>query len=446
MRQPPETNPPEADVQDPDHVTRKRHYRLITPLFGGGVEPGVHDPVTIIRGSSIRGQLRFWWRACKGGQYNGVLQEMKAAEDAIWGAASTAEHASSSSVDLIVSDLKEGNPFAYTNGGALVTNKRGREIRYYDPASPYGYVAFPLQSFQENTSRAPAVHENVGFTLKLRYPSTLKQDVEAALWAWETLGGIGGRTRRGFGALYCDKIGGVDQSAPDDVAAWRQRLQQGFQDHVAAGRWPEHVPHLVPLGAGYQPGGMLLRLLPGTGDSLRTWQVLISKLKGFRQRRNWSGGPRPGRSQWPEPDAIRRQIRYPNGQEMRSARHQRALSTNDEFPRASFGLPIVFQFKDGVDSQNLEPDGSSGPPYDPYKTVLRGQSSERLASPLILRPLPCGRDSAVGLALVLAGDRLPPGGLVLVPEDRHRNGKYPVQPGTRDVLSDFMNQLGGEAV
>ena len=35
---------------------------VVTPMFGGGVEPGVNDPITPIRPTSIRGHLRFWWR------------------------------------------------------------------------------------------------------------------------------------------------------------------------------------------------------------------------------------------------------------------------------------------------------------------------------------------------------------------------------------------------
>jgi len=83
-------------------VTLVRRYELITPLFGGGVEPGVADPVTVIRGSEIRGHLRFWWRACRGGQFGGSLTRMKEAEDLLWGAASTAKKARPSQVQIEV--------------------------------------------------------------------------------------------------------------------------------------------------------------------------------------------------------------------------------------------------------------------------------------------------------------------------------------------------------
>src|SRR5712692_4001031 len=68
--------------RDPNLITQIRRYKLITPLFGGGVEPGVNDDVTPISGKAIRGQLRFWWRATRG---SGTLDAMKRREDAIWG-------------------------------------------------------------------------------------------------------------------------------------------------------------------------------------------------------------------------------------------------------------------------------------------------------------------------------------------------------------------------
>src|SRR5439155_10751241 len=48
------------------HTIRDYSIRLITPLFGGGVEAGEPDASLPIRGTSIRGQLQFWWRATRG--------------------------------------------------------------------------------------------------------------------------------------------------------------------------------------------------------------------------------------------------------------------------------------------------------------------------------------------------------------------------------------------
>src|SRR5712692_5047904 len=95
LRKPPitelQTPPPVAPVELLGFITQQREYELITPLFGGGVEPGFADPVTVVRATEIRGQLRFWWRAMRGGNpnFDGELRKMKQVEDLIWGAAST---------------------------------------------------------------------------------------------------------------------------------------------------------------------------------------------------------------------------------------------------------------------------------------------------------------------------------------------------------------------
>ena len=79
--------------QDGDTVTQTRSYRLITPLFGGGVESKESDPIKCVTEKGIRGQLRFWWRACKGASTfqneRDILRDLKQREDALWGNAST---------------------------------------------------------------------------------------------------------------------------------------------------------------------------------------------------------------------------------------------------------------------------------------------------------------------------------------------------------------------
>ncbi|MFQ3683794.1 type III-B CRISPR module RAMP protein Cmr1, partial [Roseiflexus sp.] len=84
-RIPPAKQPPKLALRPTDTITEVREYALITPLFGGGVNPASHDPVTVVRPAEIRGQLRFWWRATRGGQFGDDLNTLRAAEEAIWG-------------------------------------------------------------------------------------------------------------------------------------------------------------------------------------------------------------------------------------------------------------------------------------------------------------------------------------------------------------------------
>ena len=64
---------------------------------------------------------------------------------------------------------------------------------------------------------------------------------------------------------------------------------------------------------------------------------------------------------------------------------------NDAFPRAEFGLPIVFHFERGdPDDTVLYPDNDSA-----------GKKRERMASPLILKPLALQSGKAIPLVLQL---------------------------------------------
>jgi CRISPR-associated protein Cmr1 len=130
------------------------------------------------------------------------------------------------------------------------------------------------------------------------------------------------------------------------------------------------------------------------------WEALIGELKRFRQARD-NGAY--GRSKWNEPEQVRRISKK------RSSKHVEIpdLLSVKKFPRGEFGLPILFHFKDEDtgDPPDMLLKGGLIPGRDKYR--------ERLASPLILRPLACGANKAVGLAAILMTARQPPEGLVL---------------------------------
>ena len=60
-------------------------YQLITPLIGGGTESYTNDAHTFVRVSSIRGVLRFWWRATRGGLSRGDARHLRRLEARTWG-------------------------------------------------------------------------------------------------------------------------------------------------------------------------------------------------------------------------------------------------------------------------------------------------------------------------------------------------------------------------
>ena len=129
---------PPAVVSQPQPliITQEREYKVITPLFGGGAVAGECDEITIVRGTEVRGQLRFWWRACYGGRYD-TVKEMKKDEDRIWGTAAELKKDEKGkenvegdkkpeiTVQIVVEPINEGS-IREVQPYRIIPDKRGR--------------------------------------------------------------------------------------------------------------------------------------------------------------------------------------------------------------------------------------------------------------------------------------------------------------------------------
>lgn len=141
--------------------------------------------------------------------------------------------------------------------------------------------------------------------------------------------------------------------------------------------------------------GCELLLKNSSVNAYSAWQTAVNKLRDFRQKpdlgRNvGQQANRPGRSRWPEPDAVRRLT------SRNASQHAPEHNAGNIFPRAAFGLPIIFHFQGGGDPA----DTSLNP-------VINGVKMERMASPVILRPIQTGTN-AKGESLWAAGALLLP--------------------------------------
>jgi CRISPR-associated protein Cmr1 len=356
-------------------LTWERTYTLITPLFGGGVEPREADPVSVVRATEVRGQLRFWWRALRGWQAKGSLEELRNLEGALFGSAG---EGGASPVAVEVEVLERGED--------VEVAQYGRAVQWY--------LGFPLRG----EGGWALVKKSVAFRLRLRFPERVKslnlaEELEAALWAWETFGGIGARTRRGFGALLREGA-----SPPTE-----EEIREGLGRYAREEGWPYGVSHLTPQS--------LVRVV-----SL-SWKELAERYQAFRQARPRGNSRSPGRSLWPEPDEIRRL----------TGRHAPTHPPRHpvrKFPRAHFGLPIIFHFKDRG---------------DPPDTTLKLPEAERRASPLLFRPL--GKEQRPCVVAVLEGDRFPEEKLLL--EDRNER-TWEVDPRLTPEEAGQISPLRGQ--
>ena len=282
---------------------------LITPMYGGGVKAGVVDRNMPIRASALRGQLRFWWRLLNSTTYP-KSKDLFNAESALWGGISSIGP-KASQVTLQV----KAEPVSSQD---LIASSNDR--------SKFDYVLILDKKKKENPK---LLQEGYKFKLILSFNSTMeeaqKEEVIEALRWWASFGGVGARTRRGLGAVK-------------------------VTSNLACVSNPVSCQEV-----GSKNGVMVLR--NPTNDAVAAWRCAINKLKNFRQGVG-VGRDSSRHSRWPEPKAIRRLAK-------RQEKNQ-----NDYYPRAAFGLPIVFQNNPTGTLEPNEPD----------------RDKDRMASPLILRP------------------------------------------------------------
>lgn len=375
-----------ADNTWTEYVTQVREYKLITPLFGGGVEPGEADPVTVIRASEVRGHLRFWWRATRGGQFGGKLADMKAAEDVLWGSASTKNGGGPSLVQVEVNALNFGRPeivYAvnrYANNGNPVPDHQKK-------SQAPEYVSFPLQPKREETEigwKSKPIMLDIAFTVTLRFPVETKYrdadwkiepEINAACKAWEAFGGIGARTRRGFGALSLEKINNEEvkkywpSSQPNACAQWVNDILK-----TCTGEWDSNIPHLSPQ--------VKFAVTRKPDSATKVWGDLVSAFKNFRGQVD----DVPYRKR--DLQAINRLLAAKGSRE-----------SIKDFQRATLGLPLIYQ--------NLKNVYANGHRVETITLQGGSKTQQRFASPLILRPLACQNDKFLGLAILLDGSSLP---------------------------------------
>lgn len=367
---------------------RSYEIELITPMFGGGVETRVNDPSFPIRPTSIRGQLQFWWRATVGAQY-ATRQELRAAQSAVWGDTTRA-----SGVQVRVDVLKIDTPGACARFER--DNRDGSRYRsvptwnepFYGSTLPY--ALFPFQGQLAKGGRQIEVPpasciRKASFRLSVisRGDIDFVKQVEPALWAWVNFGGLGSRTRRGCGAIKGREVE-IDPVTRKVVKVAKELAPTDAKD--LGTMWRQYMPTLFPL----REWPTLAEAILTDRDhaaAMSAWDRVIDRFRHFRQgvklARNEGQQPnRPGRSRWPEPETIRRVTKK------RLAKHARIPQIPDDaFPRAEFGMPIVFHFQEQGD-----PDDS---------VLYPSAEHERMASPLILKPLALQNGKIVPLILRL---------------------------------------------
>jgi hypothetical protein len=311
--------------------------RVTTPLFNGGADPDDAG----VRVASIRGVMRFWFRALAGTVAGPDLQLLAALERRVFGGVTRRGAVASPLI------LRLPKPPSASRDASFLRGNDGRWIGYLlglglmkpgaarleRPCVPPGGDPFELMTrFRHAPDENDAAREAIE-TLAF-----------ASLWLACTYGGIGARTRRGLGGV---KIASASGDFPDSWPAekmrapdlafyerarcvWPRESEAGsLEAHLrvlagTASRWND-LPEYPILSRTYSPAAIVPR-------EFGTWEQALGY--GGKQLRLF-------RANDPDDDEESRRKA-----QVRTAEWVDVINSDSaEFPLGALGLPVSFHDK-----------------------------------------------------------------------------------------------------
>ncbi|MFO8072230.1 MAG: type III-B CRISPR module RAMP protein Cmr6 [Polyangia bacterium] len=198
---------------------------ITSPCFLGGADNSHLDPSCALKPASLKGSLRFWWRAIHGDL---GLGDLKKREGEVFGSTTTGQGLQ---LQVLSSDSR-------TVSAGQDSGKGGSPLGYLG----YGPITYNKQQ-KKNTSNRECIGPGSSFFVRLthRNRNDLHEAVRA-LWVLGALGGLGARMRRGWGSVLVEpeacqwpdslpSLSGVKSA--EDVA---QRIEKGLEITVPAAR------------------------------------------------------------------------------------------------------------------------------------------------------------------------------------------------------------------
>lgn len=332
-------------------------FTVETPMFLRG---GANQARAEFRLPSLRGVMRFWFRALAGEVFSDDQTTVEREEARLFGSASDGGGGSSSSLLF-----RKGTSPGHTSG-----DKPGWLTAVNQPRLGVGYLLGPGFYDHPGGLKQPSRIEpgsTGSFSVRSRAGDT--KDLRLAgvcLAVLSRYGGLGARTRRGFGGIRFTGLGELDEGLDRDVNAENpsELLLDRFADAVGAQR---------PAGA---IGTATFAPIPSftywaqatrTPAAWTSWESALDcvgrSLRSFRAPVDRTQPPF-NRSDLPP---YRQKVTQEYVDIVAPQPPGKVRPPQADFPLAAFGLPIVF----------------SG---DQTVTLRRGAEELRRSSPLFVRP------------------------------------------------------------
>jgi len=373
--------------------------KFVTPAFIGAVENKI---VSEFRLPSLKGLLRFWWRA-----YQDFSDETKLyeAESQIFGDTTCKAKFSISLKQPLQSLIRNSN----SQKQAFSINQAG--IRY---------LFYSMYKMGKSPGRINWIEP--GTTVDLQFRFFNKQgakEVITALWWLENLGGIGARARRGAGSFRVTKIEPIEEI---------QEIPQ-----FMCQKWSPKTEKIIENVLGFLESGINKSYCPNSLQvpSYTAFRRSISKYKVLSLGRytSWEKAADDIGTklcEFPDPPRPPHSARFPNG-----GRALHSFASSGIYPkhgsnpldRSAIGLPIQYYFRDRLQVEAL------------------GSVHSRRASPLFIKIgyLPDENKYYVVVS-ALWSKFLPDGERVKILKKDPDAEHYLKQPDNF-VIDDFLNSL-----
>jgi CRISPR-associated protein Cmr1 len=148
---------------------------VITPMFVAGADQETAE----LREAPIKGLLRFWWRAT--GEFDN-LNQMKEREEEVFGSKQE-----KSRIQVLLNEKK------------ITTSDK--KLKGDDDGRPDKFRGDILKYLSYGCHDRPYIQPGSRFNIKIRLLPEYRKEVERALYAFYWFGGIGSKSRNGFGSF-----------------------------------------------------------------------------------------------------------------------------------------------------------------------------------------------------------------------------------------------------
>ena len=238
-------------------------FRVVTPMFLGGADPTTQAELRV---PSIKGALRFWWRALMWGTVEDVA-ELQSKEAKLFG--SRDQNVGQSK---FLMRLESSTPPIVLKANEVLAQRGDKAASNRDAIVGEGarYLGYGLMgAFGANSGRLtrPCLAAPFEFTLHLRFkPKTedrLQVEVLNALKLLGLCGGLGSRSRRGYGSVTLTSLKRDDSfvwTAPKNAEKWEHEL-------CALLGGASSVPVVLPGWTSFCPNASKVLLLPSSQTS-----------------------------------------------------------------------------------------------------------------------------------------------------------------------------------